>query len=158
MRDKVKNHKCKFIVAVITFLMVAIVVRVIFKLTFQSPEDTVALSDKAAQYPTVTSFLKWAGQYVPWTVRQWAHVFEYLFVGLTVGVFYGCLIRRTWIVILASGASCALISFVDQYVRIYIVGRHFDRFDLVLDALGYGTMILIVCIMHGVIMHGKKNR
>ena len=66
----------KFIAAAIAFVIVVVVVRIIFELTFQSPEDTVALSDRAVGYPVMASFLNWAGQYVPWTGRQWAHVFE----------------------------------------------------------------------------------
>lgn len=148
----------KFIAAAIAFAVVVVVVRIIFALTFQSPEDTVALSDRAAGYPVMDSFLKWAGQYVPWTVRQWAHVFEYIFVGFAVGVFYSCLIRRTWIVAPVSVLTCMVISFMDQHVRIYIIGRHFDRFDLVLDALGYGTMLLLVCVIHGVIGAVRKRK
>lgn len=156
--EKLKKHRVKIIAAVAAFVVAAIVVRVIFVLTFQTPEETTALSNKTAQYPAMAVFLEKAGQYVPWTIRQWAHVFEYLFVGLTVGIFYGCLIRKTWIVAPVSAATCAVISFVDQYVRIYIIGRHFDRFDMALDAMGYGAMILLVCIVHGVVQCVRRRK
>ena len=72
-------------------------------------------------------------------------------------MFYSCLIRRTRIVAPVSVLTCMVISFMDQHVRIYIIGRHFDRFDLVLDALGYGTMLLLVCVIHGVIGAVRKR-
>lgn len=42
------------------------------------------------------------------------------------------------------------ISLCDQSVRLFIAGRHFDSFDLVLDALGYVSAIMIVSICRGI--------
>ena len=60
-----------------------------------------------------------------WSVRQWAHVFAFLIIGMCISLF-------------------------DQSVRIFIVWRHFDFFDLVLEALGYVSAIVIVSICRGI--------
>ena len=46
--------------------------------------------------------------------------------------------------------TCMCISLCDQSVRLFIAGRHFDSFDLVLDALGYVSAIVIVSICRGI--------
>lgn len=42
--------------------------------------------------------------------------------------------------------TCMCISLCDQLVWLFIVGRHFDFFDLVLDAIGYVSAIVVVSV------------
>ena len=42
--------------------------------------------------------------------------------------------------------ACAAVSFADQYHKLYVPGRHFDRLDLLLDASGYIPAITCVFI------------
>ena len=115
---------------------ILIILASLFYLTFQKPEDTVELSNRVAHLPVVSAFLERMGAYVSWSVRQWAHVFEFFIVGTGFSVLYIFITKHTWSMMVA-------VSFVDQSIRIFIVGRHFDAFDLVLDAIGYVVAALI---------------
>ena len=131
---------------VISFAFVLITLCILFYLTFQTPDDTVALSERVGHLPVVDDFLNWVGAFVDWSVRQWAHVFEFLIIGMCVSIFYACATTNIGTMMVLALLTCVCISLCDQTVRIFIVGRHFDSFDLVLDALGYVSAIGIVSI------------
>ena len=42
---------------------------------------------------------------------------------------------------------CAIFSLLDQCHKLFVPGRHFDGFDLVMDALGYVIAILVVLLI-----------
>ena len=73
---------------VISLAFVLITLCILFYLTFQTPDDTVALSERVGHLSVVEVFLNWVGAFVDWSVRQWAHVFEFLII-----VEYG---KRIW--------------------------------------------------------------
>ena len=123
---------------VISLVFVLITLCILFYLTFQAPDDTVE------------DFLNWVGAFVDWSVRQWAHVFEFLIIGICVSIFYACATKKIWLMPVLALLTCMCISLCDQSVRIFIVGRHFDSFDLVLDALGYVSAIVVVSICRGI--------
>lgn len=72
---------------IISLVFVLITLCILFYLTFQPPADTVALSEKVGHLPVVEDFLNWVGAFVDWSVRQWAHVFEFLIIGICVSIF-----------------------------------------------------------------------
>ena len=131
---------------IISLVFVLITLCILFYLTFQTPDDTVALSERVGHLPVVDDFLNWVGAFVDWSVRQWAHVFEFLIIGMCVSIFYACATTNIGTMMVLALLTCVCISLCDQTVRIFIVGRHFDSFDLVLDALGYVSAIGIVSI------------
>lgn len=116
--------------------------------------------------------IKWAGSYVlllsykfsnhGLSVRQQAHVVEFALLGGIValnvlawmsgwahrrderGRIHG---SRTLLMFLLSVGLCAAASFADQYHKLYVPGRHFDKFDLVLDASGYLGAIVGIFIV-----------
>ena len=133
---------------VISLAFVLITLCILFYLTFQTPDDTVALSERVGHLSVVEVFLNWVGAFVDWSVRQWAHVFEFLIIGICVSIFYACATKKIWLVLAL--LTCMCISLCDQSVRLFIAGRHFDSFDLVLDALGYVSAIVIVSICRGI--------
>ena len=45
---------------------------------------------------------------------------------------------------MSAHAICAGFSLFDQCHRLFVPGRHFDPFDLVMDALGYGVAVVVV--------------
>ena len=45
---------------------------------------------------------------------------------------------------MAALAICAGFSLFDQCHRLFVPGRHFDPFDLAMDALGYGVAVVVV--------------
>lgn len=131
---------------IISLVFVLITLCILFYLTFQPTADTVALSEKVEHLPVVEDFLNWASTFVDWSVRQWAHIFEFLIIGMCVSIFYAFATTNIGTMMVLALLTCVCISLGDQTVRIFIVGRHFDSFDLVLDALGYVSAIGIVSI------------
>lgn len=135
---------------IISLVFVLITLCILFYLTFQTPDDTVALSERVGHLPLVENFLNWVGAFVDWSVRQWAHVFEFLIIGICVSIFYAFAAKKIRLMPVLALLTCMCISLCDQSVRIFIVGRHFDSFDLVLDALGYVSAIVVVSICRGI--------
>ena len=92
----------------------------------------------------------WAGL----TIRQLAHIAEFAALGLAAGFAVPFFARelsvRTWA---GSVALCAVASFLDQVHKLYVPGRHFDGFDLVLDAGGY---VVAVTVAHLVLTLTSK--
>ena len=131
---------------VISLVFVLITLCILFYLTFQAPDDTVALSERVGHLPVVEDFFNWVSAFVDWSVRQWAHVFEFLIIGMCVSIFYKFATKNIWTMLVLAVLTCMCISLCDQSVRIFIAGRHFDSFDLVLDALGYVRAIVVVSI------------
>lgn len=143
MRKKIADNRISL---VISFAFVLITLGILFYLTFQTPDDTVALSERVGHLPVVEDFLNWVSTFVDWSVRQWAHVFEFLIIGMCVSIFYKFATKNIWTMLVLAVLTCMCISLCDQSVRIFIAGRHFDSFDLVLDAQGYVSAIVVVSI------------
>ena len=57
---------------IISLIFVLITLCILFYLTFQTPDDTFALSERVGHLPVVEDFLNWASTFVDWSVRQWA--------------------------------------------------------------------------------------
>lgn len=134
---------------IISLVFVLITLCILFYLTFQTSDDTFTLSEKVGHLPVVEDFLNWVSAFVDWSVRQWAHIFEFLIIGICVSIFYAFATKNIGTMMVMALLTCMCISLCDQSVRIFIVGRHFDSFDLVLDALGYVSAIGIVSICRG---------
>ena len=135
---------------IISLVFVLITLCILFYLTFQTPDDTVALSERVGHLPVVEDFLNWASRFIDWSIRQWAHIFEFLIIGMCVSIFYACATTNIGTMMVLALLTCVCISLCDQSVRIFIAGRHFDSFDLVLDALGYVSAIVVVSICRGI--------
>lgn len=99
------------------------------------------------------------------SVRQQAHVVEFAIMGGVVALnvlawmsrwAHRCSSRghiriwRTWLMYALTAVSCAAVSFADQYHKLYVPGRHFDKLDLLLDASGYIPAITCVFIVWSV--------
>lgn len=95
------------------------------------------------------------------SVRQQAHVVEFAIMGGVVALnvlawMSGWAHRRsprghiriwrTWLMYALTAVGCAVASFADQYHKLYVPGRHFDKLDLILDASGYIPAITCVFI------------
>lgn len=95
------------------------------------------------------------------SVRQQAHVVEFALMGGVVALnvlawMSGWAHRRsprghiriwrTWLMYALASLACAVTSFADQYHKLYVPGRHFDKLDLLLDASGYIPAITCVFV------------
>ena len=149
MQKKLFGNKSKKSL-IISFVLVMLVLGILFYLTFQTSDDTFTLSERVGHLPVVEDFLNCVSRFVDWSVRQWAHIFEFLIIGICVSIFYAFATKNIGIMMALAVLTCMCISLCDQTVRIFIVGRHFDSFDLVLDALGYVSAIAIVSICRGI--------
>lgn len=87
MQKKLFGNKGREIL-IISLAFVLIALGILFYLTFQPPDDTLAFSEKVGHLPIMEDFLNWVGVFVDWSVRQWAHAFEFLIVGMCVSIFY----------------------------------------------------------------------
>ena len=67
MRKRIVDNRISL---VISFAFVLITLGILFYLTFQTPDDTVALSERVGHLPVVDDFLNWVGAFVDWSVRQ----------------------------------------------------------------------------------------
>ena len=129
----------------------AVIALAIFTLTSQTPE--VTSSESGFMNDLMVTLLGWIpGLYDPATglwlgigIRRWAHAVEYgalgLFVALAAKSAMG---QRTIAPGMAALAICAGFSLFDQCHRLFVPGRHFDPFDLAMDALGYGAAVAAV--------------
>lgn len=95
------------------------------------------------------------------SVRQQAHVVEFAIMGGVVALnalawMSGWAHRRSprgririwrsWFMYALTAVGCAAVSFADQYHKLFVPGRHFDKLDLLLDASGYIPAITCVFI------------
>jgi len=95
------------------------------------------------------------------SVRQQAHVVEFALMGGVVALnvlawMSGWAHRRsprghiriwrTWLMYALGVMACAAVSFADQYHKLFVPARHFDKLDLLLDASGYIPAITCVFI------------
>lgn len=95
------------------------------------------------------------------SVRQQAHVVEFALMGGVValnvlawmsgwahrrGPRGHIRIWRTWFMYALAALACAVTSFADQYHKLFVPARHFDKLDLFLDASGYIPAITCVFI------------
>ena len=78
-------------------------------------------------------------------IRHWAHVAEFGVLGVFVALSAWFAMKPR--LVRAGGVSlaiCAACSLLDQCHKLFVPGRHFDGFDLAMDALGYCVAIAVV--------------
>ena len=100
----------------------------------------------------LASIRVWVGA----NVRRVAHTVEFFFVGLFASVIVFCFSRRPWSVCsrcVPVLLFCAACSVGDQVHKIFVPGRHFDMIDLVFDAAGYVTAMLLVLLVAAWVHH-----
>lgn len=96
------------------------------------------------------------------SARRMAHIYEFGALGFFMALMIitspvGRKLKnsnsRTMLIFLASIAFCSIASFCDQVHKTFIVYRHFDVQDLVLDAIGYVAAITFVCALYYIKNH-----
>lgn len=114
-------------------ILVIIVTAGIFYLTFQTPSQTMGMSEG------VRAWLAEHG--IVWdsaTVRSNAHLPEYIALGISLCLFAGWK-KALWI--------GALIGCIDETIKIPLPTRHFDFIDLMKDFAGVALGVLLVVIL-----------
>lgn len=126
------------------FLLFALIVIGIFFLTTQDAVETTDLSDGVME--VIADFVTKCGFDVSDTwwnnsinFRRIGHVIEYGILGIA-----ACILTKEvgWSIMM-----CGFISIVDQIVKTYVPGRHFDAKDWVFDMVGYVCGSLVVFLL-----------
>ena len=122
------------------FIAISVIVG-IFYLTFQSPSETMGLSEG------FRGWLKTHGIVLDsHTTRSGAHLPMYFLLGFTLCLWLG------WKKSLIIGP---VISMIDETLKIILPTRHLDIEDLFLDFIGVAVGVLVVCLIRK-ILHPKK--
>lgn len=145
--------------SVLTVLLLATTLVVIWVLTVQTPSETTALSGWWADALTWLGVTD-AGQ-ASFIVRKAAHTAEFLPVGVLVAVslvlwFGDDLSTRS--LAISSTLFCLICSLSDQLHKLFVPGREFDGRDLVCDAVGYLLGIIIVLVVHSSMNRRARHR
>ncbi|MBQ6343088.1 MAG: VanZ family protein [Anaerolineaceae bacterium] len=113
--------------------LVLIVIVVIFYLTFQSPSQTMGLSEGVRGWLASHGIVLDSS-----TIRSNAHLPEYILLGISLCLFVG------WKKALLFGP---LVGIIDEVIRIPLPTRHFDIIDLLKDFAGVFLGVLLVVIL-----------
>ena len=114
-------------------ILVLIVIAIIFYLTFQSPSQTMGLSEGVRGWLASHGIVLDSS-----TVRSNAHLSEYILLGISLCLFVG------WKKALLFGP---LVGIIDEVIRIPLPTRHFDIIDLLKDFAGVILGVLLVVIL-----------
>lgn len=150
---------------VLSFLS-ATVIAIIIHLTRQSGADTLSTQKLVVSlfpelFPKHYHNVVWLSLGLN-SARKLAHVYEFGALGLVMTLMIitspvGKKLRNssssTKIIFLYSIGICAFASFCDQVHKTFIVYRHFDVHDLVLDAVGYVIAATLICTFYYIKKH-----
>ena len=134
--------------ALIALLLVAFVLVAIYVLARQDTAGTEHLAWRTEQLlarlfpPTGTGEIgepTWLGL----TIRRLAHIVEYALLAAVVIVAALVLVGPDGKAVAVAGIFCFAASLADELHKTRVPGRHFDTQDLVLDAFGYGAILLV---------------
>lgn len=124
-----------------------------FRCEVTFPDGTVLMSDEVSF--VFRDVMAAGGWY-----RKAAHVAEFGLVGLFASLSALCLAgsrcgRGRKPLFGMTVAFCAVCSLVDQAHKLFVPGREFEAFDLLLDAFGYASTIALAFFLFRVMMGGK---
>jgi hypothetical protein len=144
----------------------ALVLALIIHLTRQSGADTISTQNLIVSlfpelFPKHYHNAIWLMLELN-SARKMAHIYEFGALGLfmTLMIITSPVGKKlinsnssTKIIFLYSIGICAFASFCDQVHKTFIVYRHFDVHDLVLDAVGYVTAATLICTFYYIKKH-----
>ncbi len=124
-----------------------------FRCEVTFPDGTVLMSDEVSF--VFRDVMAAGGWY-----RKAAHVAEFGLVGLFASLSALCLAGshrdgNGRILFGATIVFCAACSLVDQTHKLFVPGREFEGFDLLLDAFGYTSAIVLVFLLFRIMLGGK---
>ncbi len=128
-------------------IMVAVL---IFYLSGQNVQQTVGLTERI-QYAVNKVLPNVDLEQIPFSIRQMAHIVEYILLGLSVAVLVLLFADAYYLKMFGAIAICFIYSVSDQIHKFFVPGREFDWYDLILDAFGYITAIALVNLIYWII-------
>lgn len=144
----------------------ALVLALIIHLTRQSGADTISTQNLIVSlfpelFPKHYHNAIWLMLKLN-SARKMAHIYEFGALGLFMTLMIitspvGKKLRNntasTKIIFMYSVGICSMASLCDQIHKTFIVYRHFDAQDLVLDAIGYITASAFICAFYYIKKH-----
>ena len=130
----------------ITVFALILVAGGIFFLTFQTPADTGALTQKAQR------LLQQIGVHIEEKpLRHYIHYVLYLLLGFAI---CGVCITRGWSLRAGFLIGCG-IGVVDEGIKVFLPTREFDMTDLMRDFIGVAVAVGIVVLIRRVRMEAR---
>ena len=133
---------------IVSALALLAVLAVIYWLTHQDVEGTGDVAWRVERVlmrivpPTGTGEIgepTWAGL----TIRKLAHIGEYAALGIVALALAQWLWGPCPLAFAVAAGFCLAASLADEVQKIFVDGRYFDAHDLLLDAVGYGSVVAI---------------
>lgn len=151
---------------VIISISTALVLATIIHLTRQSGPDTISTQNMIVSlfpelFPKHYHNALWLYLGLN-SARKMAHIYEFGALGffMTLLIITSPIGKRlrnnsisTRLIFFYSVIICGFSSFCDQIHKTFIVYRHFDSHDLVLDAIGYITATAFICTLYYIKKH-----
>lgn len=145
MKKNENNKTAKVVCGIIVVVMIA----GILYLTFQSPQQTIELSE------TVRIWLKNMGwEMTPKQIRSYVHIPMYFLLGLSVFIF-GLMVKWKWYISLLLAMSIALL---DEGIKGFLPTREFDFRDLFKDFSGIGIAGLLTFLLFRIKANIPRDR
>lgn len=144
----------------------ALVLAIIIHLTRQSGTDTINTQNLVVSlfpelFPKHYHNIIWLTLGLN-SARKMAHIYEFGALGLVMTLMIitspiGKKLRNssssTKLIFFYSVFICSIASFCDQVHKTFIVYRHFDAQDLILDAIGYIAAASFICALYYIKKH-----
>lgn len=139
-----KNKKMIISISIAISIFIAIWI-----FTTQSVQDTVAVTNMCLNNPFIAKILAFVNTHklffgMSLQIRQWAHVVEFFVFGISVAIVS----KQCHKSMVFALCICVLCSLFDQTHKLFVPGREFTLFDLVLDCVGYCSAIGVVYGLH----------
>lgn len=139
---------------IICFGMMFLSMVIIFMLSHQSGAGSIALTERIA---SILDIEKMAGYknlstrplFLGLSLRSYGHAVLYAGFGVVVFLFCGGLTKKQHTRILLSILICLIFSLLDEFHQTFVPGRDCELKDLIMDAVGYLSTILICAFAHG---------
>ena len=89
-------------------------------------------------------------------VRKWAHVFNFVVLGIISSVFVLCLGKKRIVNVSASFVFCVLYAASDEFHQLFVPGRGASVKDVLIDSAGALIGTVVVAAVTAVIRLSKK--
>lgn len=127
----------------------------IFFMSARSGEESSRLSDGFLS----TAFGQWLVKCLPavLNIRKYAHIFEFLCMGISAGLFFGTLWERAKLRYFLAWGFSLLYAASDEFHQLFVPGRAGRFADVCIDAIGFTAGVLL-CAGTARLTRRRRNR
>jgi len=135
MNGGIQNGVTKY-KSILVWMSVSLLILIIFLLSSQNANDSTRLSKWVLEWIIKHTSLKNVIQMTQTNIRNFAHFFEYMVLGVLVFAGFRLVGLRRRYVFLFTILFCILVSVADEIFQSFISGRATELEDLIKDNLG----------------------